>query len=153
MSQRPVILQIEDREEDVYLLRRAIQRAELDADVQVVGDGQEAIDYLAGHGKFADRQNFPEPYLVLLDLKLPLRMGLDVLAWIRAQPKLRTLIVIVLSSSIDQGDVQRAYELGANAFLVKPSAMNTFTEMCRALKLFWLDFNQPPARPARVTVL
>lgn len=149
MSTAPVILQIEDREEDVFLLHRALKRAELDARVQVATDGQEAIDYLSGQGKFADREQYPLPYLVLLDLKLPLRMGLDVLAWIRTQPALRSLIVIVLSSSIHEEDVQRSYELGANAFLVKPSDTHTLADMCQALKHFWLTYNQPPARPVR----
>ena len=149
MNEPPIILQVEDREEDVFLLRRALKRAELAADVQVATDGQEAIDYLGGHGKFADRERYPLPYLVLLDLKLPQRMGLDVLAWIRSQASLRSLIVIVLSSSIHEDDVRRAYELGANAFLVKPSDNNTLADMCQALKHFWLTYNQPPARPVR----
>lgn len=153
MSEIPVILQVEDREEDVFLLHRALKRAALEANVQVASDGQEAVDYLAGHGKFADRQQFPLPYLVLLDLKLPQRMGLDVLAWIRAQPVFRPLIVIVLSSSIHEDDVRRAYELGANAFLVKPSDTHTLADMCQALKHFWLTYNQPPARPTRKTVV
>jgi CheY-like chemotaxis protein len=149
VNDAPLILQVEDREEDVFLLQRALQRAALMARVQVATDGQDAIDYLAGHGRYSDRQRFPLPYLVLLDLKLPLLMGLDVLAWIRAQPRLRALIVIVLSSSIHEADVQRAYDLGANAFLVKPSDINTLTDMCQALKHFWLTYNQPPARPVR----
>ncbi len=149
MTPAPVILQVEDREEDVFLFERAVKRAALDARIQVASDGQEAIDYLSGDGKFADREHFPLPYLILLDLKLPFRMGLEVLAWIRAQPTLRSTIVIVLSSSIHEADVQRAYELGANAFLVKPSDTNTLVDMCQALKHFWLTYNQPPARPAR----
>lgn len=145
----PVILQVEDREEDVYLLKRAIERAEVHAEVHAVVDGQEAIDYLEGKGPFADRTQHPLPYLILLDLKLPLKTGFDVLAWVRAQPPLRTLIVIVLSSSIDEGDLEKAYQLGANAFLVKPSDMHTLVEMCKAMKLFWLTHNQPPARVLR----
>lgn len=148
-NEAPVILQVEDREEDVYLLKRAIQRAEVQADVRAVIDGQEAIDYLSGAGQFADRQAHPFPYLILLDLKLPQKTGFDVLAWVRAQPVLRTLVVIVLSSSIDEGDLEKAYQLGANAFLVKPSDLSTLVEMCKAMKLFWLTHNQPPARSLR----
>ncbi|MEY4938347.1 MAG: hypothetical protein RIQ93_82 [Verrucomicrobiota bacterium] len=151
MSAAPVILQVEDREEDVYLLKRALQRAEVQADVRSVADGQEAVDYMGGVGRYADRQQHPLPYLVLLDLKLPYKTGFDVLAWIRAQPTVRTLVVIVLSSSIDEGDMEKAYQLGANAFLVKPSDLHTLVEMCRAMKLFWLTFNQPPARSLRQT--
>jgi len=149
MSELPLILQVEDREEDVYLLRRALQRAEVQADLRSVVDGQEAIDYIEGLGPYADRLRFPLPYLILLDLKLPLKTGFDVLARIRAQPTLRTLIIIVLSSSIDEGDLEKAYQLGANAFLVKPSDINTLVEMCRAMRLFWLTHNQPPARSLR----
>jgi CheY-like chemotaxis protein len=149
MNELPIILQVEDREEDVYLLKRAIERAEVHADVRAVVDGQQAIDYISGAKQFADRQAHPIPYLILLDLKLPHKTGFDVLAWIRAQPVLRTLIVIVLSSSIDEGDLEKAYQLGANAFLVKPSDMVTLVEMCKAMKLFWLTHNQPPARSLR----
>lgn len=143
MSHLPVILQVEDRDDDVFLLKRALRTADLEADVRVAVDGQAAIDYLSA----PDKELFPVPYLVLLDLKLPQRMGLDVLEWIRAQPPLRGLIVIVLSSSIHEGDLRRAYELGANAFLVKPSDTNTLADICRAVKHFWLTHNQPPARP------
>jgi CheY-like chemotaxis protein len=149
MAELPVILQVEDRDEDVYLLKRAIQRAEVQVDVRAVVDGQQAIDYISGVNGFEDRHAHPLPYLILLDLKLPHKTGFDVLAWIRAQPTLRTLIVIVLSSSIDEGDLEKAYQLGANAFLVKPSDMHTLVEMCKAMKLFWLTHNQPPARSLR----
>lgn len=124
----PLVLLVKDREEDVFLFRRALQRAEITLRVEVAKDGQEAIDYLAGTGRFADRKKFPLPALVLLDLKLPLQTGLDVLAWIETQPTLRSLVVIVFSSSIDEGDMDRAYELGANAFLVKPTDLNTLPE-------------------------
>ena len=138
------ILHVEDSEEDVFLLRYAFQRADIKTPVQVVEDGQEAIDYLAGIGKFADRQEFPLPCLVLLDLKLPQKMGLEVLEWTRQQPAVKSLVVIILSSSVHEGDLRRAYELGANAFLVKPSNANTMAEMCKALSHFWLTFNRTP---------
>lgn len=148
MTNLPVILQVEDTDEDVFLLRYAFRRAGIAHPVRVVTDGQQAIDYLEGSGRFADRTEFPLPALVLLDLKLPLRTGLEVLAWIRAQPAVRTLIVIILSSSINEGDVRRAYELGANAFLVKPSDANALADICQAVKHFWLLHNQlpPPSR-------
>ena len=142
-SERP-ILQVEDREEDVFLLEYAFKQADIRNPVRVAIDGREALAYLSGDGKFADRGQFPLPCLVLLDLKLPHLMGLDVLAWVRQHPTLRSLLVIVLSSSINEGDVRRAYELGANAFLVKPSDANVLVDMCVALKHFWLTHNQPP---------
>jgi CheY-like chemotaxis protein len=112
--------------------------------VHVAKDGQQAIDYLAGHGKFADRQAFPLPCTVLLDLKLPHKMGLEVLQWIRQQSSLKWLIVIIFSSSVDEGDIRRAYSFGANAFLVKPADAHKLFEMCRALKEFWFVQNQAP---------
>jgi CheY-like chemotaxis protein len=138
------ILHVEDSQEDVFLLKYAFKRAEIENQVLVVVDGQEAIDYLGGTGKFTDRVRYPLPCLVLLDLKLPYIMGLEVLQWIRQQPSLKTIIVIVLSSSIHEGDVQRAYELGVNAFLAKPSSTDGLADMCRAFKHFWLTHNQPP---------
>jgi len=144
MTETRPILHVEDSEEDVFLLRYAFQRADIKTLVQVVEDGQQAIDYLAGIGKFADRQEFPLPCLVLLDLKLPHKMGLEVLEWIRQQPAVKSLIVIILSSSVHEGDLRRAYELGANAFLVKPSDANTMAEMCKALNHFWLTYNRTP---------
>lgn len=144
MTALPTILQVEDSEEDVFLLAYAFRRAGIAHPVRVAADGQQAIDYLEGRGVFADRAQHPLPALVLLDLKLPIRTGLDVLGWIRGQPALRTMIVIVLSSSINEGDVRRAYELGANAFLVKPSDANLLADMCQAVKHFWLTHNQLP---------
>jgi CheY-like chemotaxis protein len=144
MANSDCILVVEDREEDVFLLEYAFKEVEIKNPVRVAADGQEAIDYLAGTGKFADRKQFPMPGLVLLDLQLPHKMGLEVLEWVRQQPELKSLIVIILSSSIHEGDIQRAYELGANAFLVKPSSTETLADMCQALKGFWLTHNQSP---------
>lgn len=138
------ILHVEDREEDVFLMQYAFKGAGIANPVQVVKDGQEAVDYLSGAGRFANRAQFPLPVIMLLDLKLPQKTGLEVLEWIRLQPRLRSLIVIVLSSSIHEGDIQRAYELRANAFLVKPSDIETMTDLCKALRHFWLVYNRAP---------
>jgi CheY-like chemotaxis protein len=139
------ILHVEDRPEDVYLLQYGFSQAGITNPVQVAADGQEAIDYLAGNGKYADRNQFPLPGFVLLDLKLPIKMGMEVLEWIRQQPALKSLIVIILSSSIFESDIKRAYELGANAFLVKPADLGGTVEMCRALKHFWIEHNRTPS--------
>jgi CheY-like chemotaxis protein len=108
--------------------------------IQVASDGQEAINYLQGAGKFADRDQFPLPCLVLLDLKLPYVMGLDVLKWIRAQFG-AGLAVVILTASGQDGDIATAYRLGANAFLTKPSEANKLQDMVRAIKDFWLTHN------------
>jgi CheY-like chemotaxis protein len=138
------ILHVEDSENDVFLLQYAFKQAEIKNAVQVVTDGQQAIDYLAGTGRFSDRMKFPLPCMVLLDLKLPHKMGLEVLEWIRGEPSLKWMIVIILSSSIHEADITRAYSLGANAFLVKPADLNLMAGMCRALKDFWFTHNRPP---------
>ena len=143
MSTHPILL-VEDREADAFLVQYAFQRAELTTPLQIVTDGQMAIDYLAGAGKFSDRTRFPLPGLVLLDLKLPYVMGLEVLAWVRQQPSLKRLIVIILSASVNEGDIAQAYELGVNAFLVKPSDLDTLADMSKALKHFWLTHNKSP---------
>lgn len=103
-----------------------------------------AKDYFQGNGKFANRAAFPLPYLVLLDLKLPYVMGLDVLTWIRDQPQFKSTMVIVLTSSRYAEDIGKAYQLGANAYLVKPADLNALEGMMRTLKDFWLTQNTPP---------
>src|SRR6185369_15415772 len=114
------ILQVEDDPNDVFFLQRALKKAGVLNPIQVARDGQEAIDYLQGVGKFADREQFPLPALILLDLKLPLVMGLDVLKWIRQEAGL-TVPIVLLTASAQESDIAAAYCLGANGFLVKPS--------------------------------
>ena len=137
------ILQVEDDPNDVFFLQKALKKLEVTNPVQVATDGQQAIDYLAGAGKFADRAKFPFPSLVLLDVKLPYVMGLEVLRWIREQ-RGRPVPVVMLSASAQEEDIVTAYRLGANAFLCKPSESSRFEEMVRAIKDFWLTQNTLP---------
>ena len=137
------ILQVEDDPNDVLFLQRAMQKAGVVNPIQVVTDGQQAIDYLRGAGKFADREVFPFPCLVLLDLKLPYVMGLEVLRWISQQPEM-ALVVVLLTASSEEADVAAAYRLGAKAFLTKPSELDTLLAMARAIKDFWLTYNVFP---------
>jgi CheY-like chemotaxis protein len=137
------ILQVEDDPNDVFFLRRAFTNAGVDNPLRVVNDGREAIDYLKGAGKFADREQFPLPGLVFLDLKLPHVMGLEVLRWIRQESGL-SLVVVLLTASAEEADIASAYRLGANAFLVKPSELSQLMEMAKAIKDFWLTFNMLP---------
>ena len=139
-----LILYIEDREEDVFLLKYAFESAGIQNPVQVLSDGEQAVNYLAGRGDFADRAKYPLPLLTLLDLQLPIKTGLEVLEWTREQPGLRSLIVLIMSSSVYEQDVVQAYALGANGFLVKPSSIEDFADMCRAIKHYWLVHNRPP---------
>jgi CheY-like chemotaxis protein len=137
-----LILHVEDDENDVLLTQLAMTKAEITNPVQVASDGQQAIDYLKGEGKFANRAKFPLPYLVLLDLKLPLVPGLDVLEFIR-QADL-PIMVVVLSSSENDEDIAAAYRFGANAYLVKPNETSELLDLAKALKDFWLTLNRPP---------
>ncbi len=137
------ILQVEDDPNDVFFLQHAMKKVGVANPVQVVSDGQQAIDYLQGAGKFADRNQFPFPCLVLLDLKLPYVMGLEVLRWIRNQPD-RALPVIMISASGENADIAASYRLGANAFLTKPSEARKLEEMVRAIRDFWLSHNTLP---------
>jgi len=147
------ILQVEDDVNDVFFMQRAMKKSGAANPIQVVRDGQEAIDYLQGAGKFADREKFPLPDLVLLDLKLPHVMGLDVLRWIRQQPP-RPMVVIVLTASAEETDIAAAYRLGANGFLTKPCEARKFDEMVRSISDFWLTHNTLPqeAYEERATV-
>lgn len=123
-----IILLIEDNEDDVFLMRRALRDAKVEIPVQVAGDGQEALDYLQGVGKFGDRGAHPVPSLVFLDLKLPYVHGFEVLGWIRGESAMKNLPVVVLTSSSEERDRQRAEELGAKGYLVKPPTADMIRE-------------------------
>jgi CheY-like chemotaxis protein len=138
------ILLVEDDSNDVFFLQYAFEAVGITNPMQVVTDGQQAIDYLAGTNQFADRRQFPLPVLVLLDLKLPVKMGLEVLRWIQVQPYLANLLVIILTSSSDSADVERAYALGARSYLVKPVSLEKRVEMAKVIKNYWLELNRQP---------
>jgi CheY-like chemotaxis protein len=136
------LLLVEDNEDDVFLMKRALKGARVVNPLLVVEDGQEAVDYLSGAGKFADRDQYPLPAVVFLDLKLPLISGHDVLAWIRRQRELESLVVIVLTSSNEPSDLNRCYALGANSYVVKPPTPEQLEELAKAFKWYWLEYNQ-----------
>ena len=140
----PTVLVVEDDPNDVLLIERAFRKAQVGAALQVVGDGDKAVAYLGGQGPYADRGRHPLPVLVLLDLKLPRRSGLEVLGWLRGRDGLRRLPVVILTSSKEGSDVNRAYDLGANSYLVKPVAFDPLREMIKALGLYWLFLNERP---------
>jgi len=142
MKAKPILL-VEDDENDVFFFRRAMDKAGMQTPLEVARDGQEAIDYLKGAGEFADRLAFPLPCLVLLDLKLPFVMGLDVLKWIRLQPDL-PMVVLILSSSEEQADIAKAYQLGVNGYLVKPPEPGKLHDLVRTIDNFWMKQNVSP---------
>ena len=129
------ILLVEDSPSDVLLIRRALRKAGIEEPPVVLEDGQAAVEHLAACPT--------PPTLVLLDLKLPRRSGFEVLEWLRAQPGLRRLAVVVLTSSREMRDVDRAYELGANSYLVKPVSLAAFTDLLARLNAYW-ELNEWP---------
>ena len=126
-------------------LQYALERAQVRNPLAVVRDGRQAIAYLKGEGKFGDRQAYPLPGLVLLDLRLPRLPGLEVLRWMREQPDFAKLPVLVLSSSDQDQDVDAAYRLGANGYIVKPSSPAELSEIMRRIRKYWLEMDRPPA--------
>lgn len=139
------ILLVEDEPDDIFLLLRAFKKVNLANSVHVVKDGEEAVLYLSGQGIYSDRQKYPLPMLILLDLKLPRRSGLEVLEWLRQQPMLKRLPVVVLTSSREDSDLNRAYDLGVNSYLVKPVAFDGLINMVKQLNYYWVLLNEKPA--------
>jgi CheY-like chemotaxis protein len=137
------ILLAEDSSQDVELTLNALAEQNITNSVAVARDGAEALDYLYKRGKFADREN-GNPVLLLLDLKMPKVDGLEVLRTVKSDPRLRTIPVVVLTSSREEQDVVRSYELGVNAYVVKPVEFDKFLRAVRELGLFWMLINEPP---------
>ena len=135
------ILNVEDDSNDALLLQQACRKAAVNSKLVSVNDGDEAIAYLEGEHEFGNRTRFPLPDLMLLDLKLPRLSGFQVLVWLRENEKWRHLPVIVLSSSIHDADVRRAYALGANSYLVKPVAFESLVQIVKMIHQYWLTLN------------
>ena len=144
MSRRGIILLVEDNPDDVELTRRAFAKSHIVNEVVVVSDGAEALDYLYVTGSHAGRDPNLVPEVVLLDLKLPKVDGLDVLRRMRADERTRRVPVVVLTSSNEEQDVLRSYDLGANSFIRKPVDFAEFLNAARHLGLYWLVLNEPP---------
>jgi CheY-like chemotaxis protein len=145
MLDNNLILLAEDDENDVALIQRAFRKAGLRETLAVVQDGDEAIEYLAERGVYSDRQRFPMPFLLLLDLKMPATDGFEVLQWARAQSELKRLLIVVLTSSNLQEDVDRAYELGANSYMVKPLGFKEMVNLVQRFEAYWSELNRIPS--------
>lgn len=145
MNEAPLILIVEDDPDDVVLVRRAFLRLALPLHLVVLNDGLAAIRYLSGTDEFADRIAHPLPRFVLLDLKLPGLSGHEVLAWLRQRPDIGLLPVVVLTSSAQGPDIERAYSLGANSYLVKPVAFDDLIALIGAVAPYWGWHNEPPS--------
>jgi CheY-like chemotaxis protein len=152
MADHGVILVAEDEEDYVLIIRKAFAEAKLKNPVHFVSTGLEAMAYLNGEGKYANRDEYPLPELFLLDLKLPGFSGFEIIGWVRSQPGLSGLRIIVLTSSDQMKDVNDAYRLGANSFLMKPYDFADLVEFSRFIGEFWLKLSKCPQsyRPAQV---
>jgi CheY-like chemotaxis protein len=133
----PIVLLVDDSPNDALLMRSVFQRAGFVQPVRFARDGDDAIAYLRGDGRYCDRQQYPLPTTVLLDLNMPRKNGFEVLDWIRRQPAMRRLRVYILSASSRPQDIERAYDLGANSYLVKPGNLEGLMQMATCL-VAWL---------------
>ena len=138
------ILLVEDDYNDVLLIQRAFRKAQIETPIIQVSDGEEAIAYLSRKGQYKDQKTYSIPTLILLDLKLPRRSGLEVLAWIRQQPVLKRLLVVILTSSQESSDLDRAYDIGINSYLLKPVNFQDFVKLIERVDEYWIELNQPP---------
>lgn len=136
------VLHVDDDPSDSLLLRQACRKVAVSFELQSLAEGEAAIAYLSGANDYSDRERFPLPVLVLLDLKMPRMSGFDVLAWIRRHETLRVLPVIIFTASNQSEDIKRAYAAGANSYLVKPVGIHTLMEMVKKLDGYWLNLNQ-----------
>jgi CheY-like chemotaxis protein len=147
MLDHKIILLVEDDPNDVLLIQRAFQKAGLQNSLKVVRNGDEAIEYLSGEEDYSDRDRFPLPFLILLDLKMPGTDGFEVLGWARNVPNLKRLLIVVLTSSNLQSDVDKAYELGANSYLVKPVEFDDMVNLIKRFEAYWTEINRVPTTP------
>ncbi len=139
MENKPFsVLLVEDDLNDIFLVKRAFKKAEIHNPLQVVTDGQEAINYLKGDGKYADREHWPIPKLIVMDIKMPRRSGFEVLEWVKGNGgPLRRIPIVIVSSSDNPDDINRAYELGANAYMVKPVDFRAVEHLFQSITHYW----------------
>ena len=143
-SREYAVLLAEDDANDILLIQRASQKTNIANPLRVVRDGEEAVAYLSGQEPYADRDRHPMPVLLLLDLKLPRKSGFEVLQWLRQQSRLKRLPVVVMTSSNQNPDINKAFDLGANSYLVKPGGLDSLLELVKNLDMYWLILNEKP---------
>ncbi len=131
------VLLVEDDLNDIFLVKRAFKMARVQNPLQVVTDGQDAISYLRGEGKYSDRETYSLPKLMVMDIKMPRKDGFEVLDWIKQDPLLRRIPVIIVSSSDNPSDINHAYELGANAYMVKPVNYRAVEHLFLSITQYW----------------
>ncbi len=139
------ILIVEDEEAHAELTRRAIRKAGRASRIDIVSDGEKALDYLFNQGEYSDQERYPLPGLILLDIKLPGIDGIEVLKRIKEHPDLRRIPVIMLTTSKREEDIAASYKHYANSYLTKPVGFKEFEEKVQQLDLYWMELNEPPA--------
>jgi two-component system response regulator len=143
-------LVVEDNADDVTLIRRAFEKTAAAKRVEVVRDGAEALQYLQGEPPYVDRERYPLPHLVLLDLKMPRVDGFEVLEAVKRDERTRPIPVVVLTSSSEGSDIKRCYDLGANSYLVKPVSFERLAGVVAEVGKYWLALNALPEEGVRV---
>ncbi|MEQ1528673.1 MAG: response regulator [Methylococcales bacterium] len=150
MAHPACILLVDDNRMDVELALDAFKEVKFANQIEIAGNGQQALDYLLGVGSYADRSRYPFPDLILLDLKMPGMDGFDVLKKIKGTPLIKRLPVVILTSSHEEGDRALSYDTGANSYLVKPVSFAGFLEVVKKIQDYWLVLNvEPPLIPDR----
>ena len=144
----PVILLVEDSHFDVELLQHAFRKAGLSRPMQIVRDGVDAMSYLLGVGEYADRDQYPAPNILIIDLNMPRFNGLELLTWLRTQPEFGHLMVIVLTGQARIESINHAYHLGANSYLVKPVRHEELLDLILCFYRYWVIHNHLPSPPA-----
>jgi CheY-like chemotaxis protein len=140
------VLLVEDNGDDIFVMKMACQRSGIPHQLNIVEDGDLAVEYLAGNGKFKDRTAYPFPDVVFLDIRMPKRDGHEVLRWIREQPHLKNLPVVMLTGSVQPSDVNRAFELGVTSYLKKIPCPAEFGQAVRIILKYWLEIHISPNR-------
>ena len=146
-ARNSIVLLAEDSADDVFLMRRAFEKARIVNRLCIVRDGVEAMDYLFGNGAYANRSQYPLPCILLLDIKMPKMSGFEVLRQIRENPATRRLPVVFLTSSNQRSDIDQAYDLGVNSYLVKPPDADALHAMLQNLQGYWLYLSELPQPP------
>jgi|SRR5581483_1805633 CheY-like chemotaxis protein len=136
-NNRFTVLLVEDDLNDIFLVKRAFKKARIPNPLQVVTDGVEAIHYLQGEGKYADRHLHPLPHLIVMDIKMPRKTGFEVLDWIKRDGLLKRIPVIIVSSSDQPDDINHAYESGANAYMIKPVDFRSVETLFQSITHYW----------------
>jgi CheY-like chemotaxis protein len=144
MQRQCTILIVDDDENDIFFVKRAFVEINVHCTFQMLKNGQETIDYLSGHGEFSDREKFPLPMMILMDLKMPIMDGFQVLAWLRGRPGIKVIPTVVFSSSDLPSDITRAYELGANSFMTKSVTYDGLLVKLQTLSQYWLEHCKHP---------